>query len=82
MKEYLSFIYSWNGLTSNAKLPSTHKEYQNKARNWLNGRRTKQYGNDLYYDMISQALTVCIDDTFVSIHLWKKKYIHYNPNFS
>ena len=60
MKEYLSFIYSWNGLTSSAKLPSTKKQYQNKARNWLNGRRKKQYGNTFYSDMISQAITVWI----------------------
>lgn len=58
MKEYLSYIYSWNGLTSKAKLPSTKQEYENKSRNWLNGRRSKQYGNNLYCDLISQAITV------------------------
>ena len=36
MKEYLSYIYEWNGLSSSAKIPSTYKEYENKARNWLN----------------------------------------------
>ena len=58
MKEYLSYIYEWNGLTSSAKMPSTYKEYENKARNWLNGRRTKQYSDTLFVDMISSSLNV------------------------
>lgn len=65
MKEYLSYIYKWKGLTSSAKLPNTKKEYQNKARNWLNGRRTKQYGNDLYCDMIKQSFKVRIIIVFL-----------------
>ena len=79
-QEYLSYIYEWNGLSSSAKSPSSKKEYQNKARNWLNGRRTKQYGNDLYYDMISQTITVCYFCfyLFVIIHLKTIIYIIYS----
>ena len=54
-QEYLSYIYEWNGLSSSAKSPSSKKEYQNKARNWLNGRRTKEYGNTFFYDMLYQC---------------------------
>ena len=58
MKEYLSFIYEWNGLTSSAKIPSTYKDYETKARNWLNGRRSTKYSNNLFFDMIHSALNV------------------------
>eukprot|EP01084_Bolivina_argentea_P015382 28780_1 len=56
MKKFLDYIYQWNGLSSSAKIPKTIKEYQDKARNWLNGRRAKNYGNSLYVDMINNSL--------------------------
>lgn len=58
MKGYLSYVDKWKGLRLSEKIPLTKNEYQNKSRNWLNGRRSKQYGNDLYYDMITQAIEV------------------------
>ena len=58
MKEYISYIYEWDGLTSTAKIPPTYKDYESKARNWLNGRRSKKYSNNLFVDMIHSALNV------------------------
>ena len=58
MKEYISFIYEWNGLTSSSKIPTTYKNYQSKARNWLNGRRSKKYSNTLFVDMIESTYNV------------------------
>ena len=58
MKEYMSYIYEWNGLTLSAKIPSTYKDYERKARNWLNGRRSSKYSNNLFVDMIHSALNV------------------------
>ena len=48
MKKFLSYIHEWNGLTSSAKIPQSQTHYENKARNWLNGRRAKQYCNSLF----------------------------------
>ena len=58
MTEYLLYIHAWNGLSSSAKVPATYRNYENKARNWLNGRRSKTYSNSLYVDMIGSALNV------------------------
>lgn len=58
MKSCLSFIHSWNGLTSQSKIPSNFKNYRDKSRNWLNGRRSKVYGNTLFYDMICESQKV------------------------
>ena len=58
MKEYISYIHEWNGLTSTAKIPTTYKDYENKARNWLNGRRSKKYSNSLFYHMIQSTFNV------------------------
>ena len=59
IKKYLSYIYVWNGLNlSTTKIIKTKKEYMIKARNWLNGRRTKQYGHNLFVDMINQSVKV------------------------
>ena len=58
MKENLNYIYKWKGLTSSASTSKTIKDYQNKSRNWLNGRRTKEYGNTLFIDMINNAIQV------------------------
>eukprot|EP01083_Nonionella_stella_P120308 360400_1 len=55
MKAYLSYIYEWKGLTNSAQLPMIQTDYRKKARNWLNGRRHKLYGNSLYADMIRAA---------------------------
>ena len=58
MKEYISYIHKWKGLTSTAKIPTTYKEYETKARNWLNGRRAKKYSNNLFVDMIQSVFDV------------------------
>ena len=58
MKQYISYIYKWNGLTSASKIPTTYREYQSKARNWLNGRRAKKYSDTLFVDMIQSILNV------------------------
>ena len=57
IKKYLSYIHEWKGLTQSSVLPDNviYKDYQNKARNWLNGRRSKKYGNSLFYDMFLQC---------------------------
>ena len=52
MRMFLSYIYEWNGLTKSSAKCKTEKEYLKKARNWLNGRRSKKYGNTLFFDMI------------------------------
>lgn len=53
VKKYLSYIHEWNGLTQSSELSDNivYKEYQNKSRNWLNGRRSKKYGNTLFHDI-------------------------------
>lgn len=58
MKQYISYIYEWNGLTQASKIPTTYRKYQSKARNWLNGRRSKKYSNTLFVDMIQSVLNV------------------------
>ena len=60
MRAFLSYIYEWKGLTQSSQLPPTKKEYQKKARNWLNGRRPKKYGNTLCVDMLTHCQKVCI----------------------
>ena len=56
MKIVLEYIHNWSGLTSSSKIPNTFKQYQDKSRNWLNGRRTKKYGNTLFPMMINECV--------------------------
>ena len=58
MRIFLSFIHEWKGLTKSSQIPKTKKEYLKKARNWLNGRRSKKYGNTLFFDIIQQCQRV------------------------
>ena len=58
MRAFLSYIHDWKGLSSSASNPTTMKQYQFKARNWLNGKRPKQYGNCLFLDMIRKCIKV------------------------
>ena len=58
MKEYISYIYEWKGLTSASKIPTTYREYQAKSRNWLNGRRSKKYSDTLFVDLIQSVINV------------------------
>ena len=58
INKYLSYITKWNGLSKSSKTPTTYKDYQNKARNWLNGRRSKKYGGTLFSDMIIKCKNV------------------------
>ena len=57
MKKYLKFIRSWKGLILKTmpKTPKTYIEYENKAKNWLYGRRAKKYTENLLPDMIEAA---------------------------
>ena len=57
MKEYTSYIHKWNGIATTNN-PTTYKEYETKARNWLNGRRSKKYSDTLFVDMIESSLNV------------------------
>ena len=56
IKSFLSYLYRWKGFTNSAKIPSTYRDYEIKARNWLKGRRLKKYSNTLYADMIQSVL--------------------------
>ena len=58
IKEYISYIYDWNGIKFISQQPVAFKEYEKKARNWLNGRRPKKYGNNLFVDMLNNVLLV------------------------
>ena len=69
MKKFLSYIHEWNGLTSSAKIPQSQKQYENKARNWLNGRRAKQYGNSLFEHMINHCIKV--KNRNYSLHIFR-----------
>ena len=57
MEKYVSYIHKWNGVSS-ANTPTTYKQYETKARNWLNGRRAKKYSDSLFVDMIQSSLNV------------------------
>eukprot|EP01083_Nonionella_stella_P211060 763566_1 len=48
------FIENWNGLNTNQmrSLPKTLQEYENRAKNWLNGRRAINYAQNLFPEMI------------------------------
>ena len=44
---HLKFLIDWPGLrigSDSAKAPKTKREYEKKAKNWLNGRRAPNYG--------------------------------------
>ena len=57
MKEYTLYIHKWNGISARNN-PTTYREYETKARNWLNGRRSKKYSDTLFVDMIESSLNV------------------------
>ena len=52
----MEYLLEWNGLNTklihSTKKPKSFKDYELKAKNWLNGRRAKQYSVGLYVDMI------------------------------
>ena len=52
----MGYVLEWNGLNTklihSAKKPKNYLEYESKAKNWLNGRRAKEYSIGLYADMI------------------------------
>ena len=56
MDTFLSYIYVWKGLNTKlidqANQPSSFKHYQQKAKNWANGARARQYSLQLYPNMI------------------------------
>ena len=58
LKELLQCVYNWNGLKYTTKKLKTIQIYQDKARIWLNGRRSKIYNNTLFVEMIEKAIKV------------------------
>ena len=57
MNKHLGFIISWKGLKTRQiqNAPKTYLEFENKAKNWLNGRRAPNYASTLFPDMIKAA---------------------------
>lgn len=55
--DHLKFLLNWPGLRvdNSPKAPKTKKEYEKKAKNWLNGRRAPNYGKTLFPFFISSA---------------------------
>lgn len=51
------FIKNWHGLkiAEASKIPKHMKQYKEKARSWLNGRRAMQYSRNFYPVMIQKA---------------------------
>ena len=65
-KRIVNFIINWNGLKLKGyEMPKTAKEYQQKSRGWLNGRRAIQYGKYLYPIMIQKAEMVCLSNLYM-----------------
>ena len=55
---HLKFLIDWPGLrigSDSAKAPRSKREYEKKAKNWLNGRRAPNYGKTLFPHFISEA---------------------------
>merc|ERR1719464_1724720 len=48
------FIENWNGLNMNQmrSLPKSLQEYENRAKNWLNGRRAINYAQTLFPEIL------------------------------
>eukprot|EP01084_Bolivina_argentea_P019158 35631_1 len=57
--QYLTFLSEWNGIKTRniATQPSSYNEFEQKAKNWLNGRRAPNYGNTLFPEMIKASYT-------------------------
>ncbi len=59
MNRFLSYLFVWNGLDTkliaNKLKPKTIKDYQQKAKNWANGARAREYAKYLYPNMIQYA---------------------------
>ena len=60
MNKHLGFIIAWKGLKTRQiqNAPKTYLEFENKAKNWLNGRRAPNYASTLFPDMIKAAGSV------------------------
>ena len=57
-RSHLKFLIDWPGLrlgSDSAKAPRSKREYEKKAKNWLNGRRAPNYGKTLFPHFISEA---------------------------
>jgi len=57
-RAHLKFLINWPGLrigSDSAKAPRSKREYEKKAKNWLNGRRAPNYGRTLFPHFISEA---------------------------
>eukprot|EP00484_Ammonia_sp_Unknown_P017040 CAMPEP_0197024764 /NCGR_PEP_ID=MMETSP1384-20130603/5257_1 /TAXON_ID=29189 /ORGANISM="Ammonia sp." /LENGTH=619 /DNA_ID=CAMNT_0042453207 /DNA_START=314 /DNA_END=2173 /DNA_ORIENTATION=+ len=54
IEAHCKFIENWNGLNTNQmrSLPKSIQEYENRAKNWLNGRRAINYAQNLFPEMI------------------------------
>ena len=52
--KHLGFITNWNGINLNQakSMPKSLKEYENRSKNWLNGRRAPNYAKTLFPEMI------------------------------
>ena len=55
--KHLSFISNWNGINLNQakSMPLNLKEYENRSKNWLNGRRAPNYAKTLFPEMIASV---------------------------
>ena len=52
--KHLGFIINWNGINLNQakSMPNSLTDYENRSRNWLNGRRAPNYAKTLFPEMI------------------------------
>eukprot|EP01083_Nonionella_stella_P031645 86659_1 len=57
MNKHLGFIINWRGLKTRQiqNAPKTYLEFENKAKNWLNGRRAPNYAATLFPEMIKSS---------------------------
>eukprot|EP01083_Nonionella_stella_P071925 193557_1 len=76
MAKHLGFIISWKGLKTRQiqNAPKTYLDFENKAKNWLNGRRAPNYAATLFPAMI-RASEIYAD--YVSRQIFAN-----NPKFS
>ena len=59
MRQSLNFLINWKGLdlkkSLKSNLPQTMKDYEGKAKNWLNGRRAKESSLSFYPFLVIKA---------------------------